>query len=239
MQFYVFLASLVYIWFARKDWRRKVVVPTVILLIVLFNPLCYMYLWPRVVDYAFSRLLWFVPIVPVIAAACVSLVGSFKRPAFKVIAVAVICLALTQSGQYMYKTADNGAGSYYRTVNAYHLPQEAVDVADRLLEKDARPRVVADMDLSVYLRQYSANIQQYTGRYKFNLRYRRHKEMQDQLIGQAWDLEWIRDRMKEEGYRYLVMREDRASRDYTEKCGFTFTDRVETPRTAYMIYRLD
>ena len=74
----LWVVSLLYLFFAEKGKRKILVYPAILLGVLIFNPILYRYVWDKLFGYAYWRAFWMVPVLPVIAAAVVSLVGKMR-----------------------------------------------------------------------------------------------------------------------------------------------------------------
>lgn len=147
-----------FIWF--KGRRVRFLIPSLIISIVIINPLFYKY-WDELGLYAYWRILWVVPVVPVVAGLVPSITERIQRGWMKSIVVAAGVGLVIVGGTFLY----NGAGgSFVEAANASKLPDNVVQIADRLLELDEHPRVIAQDPIGVYLRQYTGEIDQLFGR---------------------------------------------------------------------------
>jgi len=153
----LFIICLIYLWFVEEDKRIKallVYAPTVIQLLF-FIPFFYM-IYVKLDSETYYRILWLLPMTVVIAYAGCKLIGVHTK-----IGLALLSVILVMSGTYVYK-------SVYMTKaeNAYHIPQEVVDVCDMIKPEEGRERVwaVVPLDMIHYVRQYTTEIQLAYGR---------------------------------------------------------------------------
>ena len=146
------------IWF--KGRRVRFLIPSLIMSIVIINPWFYR-AWDKLGLYAYWRILWIVPVVPVVAGLVSSLTERIEKTWVKsIVAVAGVGMVML-GGTFIY----NGAGgSFVEAANATKLPDYVVQIADRLLELDVHPRIIAQEPMGVYLRQYSGQIDSLYGR---------------------------------------------------------------------------
>lgn len=146
------------IWF--KGRRVRFLIPSLLVTIVIVNPVFYKY-WTNLGLYAYWRILWIIPVIPVLGAVIPSLTERIRKNLLKGIAVAVGSGAVIIAGSFLYS---GPGGSFVKAANAAKLPKNVVEIADRLLELDESPRVVLQHPLGVYMRQYSGEIEQLYGR---------------------------------------------------------------------------
>lgn len=102
---------------------------------------------------------------------------------------------------------------YMDTENAYKLPQEAIDVADALLELDTEPRVVMCSELYSYVRQYSTDIKMMYGRniegYIDGGRDKDRELNMNVVYEDITDWSRVAELMREENCRYLVVSQNK------------------------------
>ena len=147
-----------FIWF--KGRRVRFLIPSLIISIVIINPWFYR-AWDELGLYAYWRILWIIPVIPVAAGLVPSISEKFKKTWVKSIVAAVGVGAVVFGGTFIY----NGAGgSFTVAANASKEPDYVVQIADRLLELDEHPRVVAQYPIGVYLRQYTGEVDSLFGR---------------------------------------------------------------------------
>ncbi|MDO5127361.1 MAG: hypothetical protein Q4D54_06405 [Eubacteriales bacterium] len=157
---YLYIAALLFLLFRGKRIRRMVVYPSMILTVVVMNPICYGYIWIRLIEYAFWRMLWMIPVIPVIGCAVIEL-GTIlhkKWGALVTVSIFVVCMVVFGTNVYQNTTW------YQKGNNVYKLPYASVIVAQTILGLDEQPVVLAPSGLYCYLRQYSGDIKLLYGR---------------------------------------------------------------------------
>ncbi len=153
----IYLFALLYLWLAEKDRGRRAIfvyAPT-LLLFLFFCPL-FRKMFVRVLEDSetYYRLLWLLQMSLVSAYGLIKLMGRHRR-----IGLAVVCLAIVACGDYVYDSEHIS-----KAENAYHLPQEAIDIVDLIEPEEGRITVLLPADLIYYVRQYSTNIELPYGR---------------------------------------------------------------------------
>lgn len=158
---YIYIASFVTIMLlGGKHLRKLIGWPILVLMLVVFNPVFYRYVWQKCFHYGYWRIFWLFPIGLVISVATIILCEKIKQNKKQIIFLLAFLILIQCNGKNMFSKQL----FYSNTRNAYKLPQEAIDVADALLELDAEPRVVMCKDLYSYIRQYDTNIKLMYGR---------------------------------------------------------------------------
>ena len=147
-----------FLWF--KGRRVRFLIPSLLISLVIINPWFYQK-WDELGLYAYWRILWVVPVIPVVAGIVPSITERIGKTWVKAVVAAVGVGLIVFGGTFLY----NGTGgSFVEAANAAKLPEYVVKVADRLLELDEHPRVIAQDPIGVYLRQYSGKISTIFGR---------------------------------------------------------------------------
>lgn len=203
-----FFVGLVYLLIAEKKWRNFTI-PVLILSALILNPFLYRKLWVPVLTYAYWRTFWMIPIVPVMAAAAVSIAGKCRKKSLKgavCVCTAVICLL---GGHRVY---DSDTNRFFPITNAYKLPQGVIDVSDYLLAQEAHPRALVDSRLMCYIHQYTMDIDLMYGREAYGQYILAVGADQSAVFQQMEsgnpDFQMIRQMMQNYSYTYLVI--DRA-----------------------------
>ena len=153
----LFIASLLYLWFTDEDKNVRillVVVPT-ILQILFFIPSFY-FVYNKLDEGTYYRILWLLPMTLVIAYTCCRAIGSHTR-----LGVAIMVVILALSGTCVYTSNVISPAS-----NEYKIPSETVELCEMVRPGEGEERVwVAFPPMLVhYVRQYTTTIQLPFGR---------------------------------------------------------------------------
>ena len=147
-----------FIWF--KGRRVRFLVPSLLISLIIINPLFYKK-WDELGLYAYWRILWVVPVIPVVAGIVPNITERISQSWIKAVVTAVGVGLVVFGGTFLY----NGTGgSFVEATNAAKLPDYVVQIADKLLELDENPRVIAQDPIGVYIRQYTGKIDTLFGR---------------------------------------------------------------------------
>lgn len=151
----LFGAALLFCFFLGKKQRKLLFYPTVLVFAFFCNPLFYRYIGNKFLSGVYWRLLWMVPVSFLTAYGLTMLVYRFKKQMVRVVvvAVAVVCIAVT--GKCMYQEA-----TFSEAENLYKLPQAAIEVGDAMAAAgiDWKVRAVVPNELFCYVRQYRCDI---------------------------------------------------------------------------------
>lgn len=153
----LYLLALLYLWVTEKNKavRGIFVYGAGTIQLLFFIPLCY-YGYQLLDKGTYYRILWLLPVTITIAYAGVKILGRY--PAAGII-LGVILIAV--SGKCVYSNI-----YITRAENAYHIPQEAIDVCEVIMPGEEAERVtgVFPDELIHFIRQYSSKIQMVYGR---------------------------------------------------------------------------
>jgi len=153
----LFVLSLIYLGFTEEDKRVRTILVYIpaIMLLLFFIPLFYM-LYNSLDNGTYYRILWLMPMSAVIAYAGCKAIGHHIR-----IGVLVGCIVLIISGTYVYASQH-----ITKAENAYHLPQETIEICEMIRPAEGEERVWAlfPAEQVHFVRQYTTTIQMPFGR---------------------------------------------------------------------------
>lgn len=155
---WIFLVSLIYLCFAGREYRKKVVYPSLLLLIIVLNPVLYLYFYSALLRYAYWRLMWIIPVVSVICVALVDIIRKLRIIGF--IGICAFSYLIIGVGTNIYTEKKQ----FEKATNLYKLPQSTIELADKVLEIDDAPFCVMPEGELCYVRQYKTEIKQLYGR---------------------------------------------------------------------------
>ena len=159
--FFVFPLTIIALLILLKRRRISFVLPLILITIGIVNPLFY-YVWNKLGLYAYWRILWIVPIIPVFAALGPAINERIGNKWFKIVTTLVFAVVLALMGSFVYLGAE---GRFViPATNASKVPQGVADVADYLLSLKEKPRIIAESSISTYIRQYTGDIDTLYGR---------------------------------------------------------------------------
>ena len=223
----IYLFMLLYLWMTEKDKHRRAIfvyAPT-LLLLMFFCPL-FRKVFVRLLEDSetYYRLLWLLQMSIVSAYGMIRLCGRQRR-----IGLAVMCVIIAVCGNYVYDSE-----YITKAENAYHLPQEAIDIVDLIEPEEGRITVLVPADLIYYVRQYSTNIELPYGREMLIARWDYHHAMYEameeaEVIETASFVELAR----EYPCAYIVLKEDRETDGSLTQYGYDIYGRVGE----YLVYK--
>lgn len=223
----IYLFALLYLWLAEKDRRRRAIfvyAPT-LLLCLFFCPL-FRKVFVRLLEDSetYYRLLWLLQMSMVSAYGLLKLCGRHRR-----IGLAVICGAIIACGDYVYDSEH-----ITKAENAYHLPQEAIDIVDMIEPETGRITVLVPADLIYFVRQYSTNIELPYGREMLIARWDYHHAMYEAMEkAEVIEADTFTELAREYPCAYIVLKEDRQIDEPLTEHGYDLYGQVG----GYLIYR--
>lgn len=150
----LFLIALLFLWVTEKKKRLRVVlVYLVTALGVVF--VCPLYAWIGILIDAeiYYRVLWALPMGIVVCYSAVKLMMRFQTAVSRGLVFVLTLLVICINGDLVYtKTL------HFKSVNAYHMPQQVIDVAEALKLDNYTPIAVMPAELLPFFRQYTADV---------------------------------------------------------------------------------
>lgn len=204
--FMAYPVCLLLLFFLLKGRRIRFLIPSLLMTLVIVNPLFYQ-LWDSLGLYAYWRILWIVPVIPVIAAVIPAIAEKCDKGWIKGIAVLAGIALIIAGGTFLYSGT---GGSFTAAGSITKLPESVPAVAEKLLALKENPRIIASPEISVYIRQYTGKTDTLFGRniYGHMDGYGTDAQM---VIGELEnlrsDLSRIGQYMLDNGYDYLVIGE--------------------------------
>ena len=126
------IVAYIYLFFATKESRRKIVYPSVLLAFLVLNPILYKYVYSKII---YWRLMWLLPNTLAIAYATVLFVRKRKHIAVKVIAFVLVLAAVVWKGTNVYTHSGMAKASNQQKVDA-----RVQQVCDEMLAVDETPK---------------------------------------------------------------------------------------------------
>lgn len=160
---YMALLFLVVVYLLRQKKGNQaflVWVPITVLL-VFFNPITILLIYRQFMWGTYWRILWLVPLIPVLAYAAVELISRRKKLAERVLIFAVICCIIVGGGRLMYSKE-----RFSPRENFFKIPTAAIDIAQHIILYAGcwYPTVIVPNELYCYIRQFSSEIRLLYGR---------------------------------------------------------------------------
>ena len=154
--FIVVLAAAVYICVFMRGMIGKFIVPVVVCIVAVANPLTFDLVFRHVI---YWRLFWMLPDSLLGAVAGAHLMHRWNSDLLRILLGAGMVTLILLTGKNVYTEA-----GYEVATNPEKLTQGVVDVADAMLALDAKPKCFVRDRYLIEIRQYSGNIELYYGR---------------------------------------------------------------------------
>lgn len=225
----LFLTALLYLWLRekRKYVRVLFIYTPLAVLLIYFNPLFSGFIYKAVKEEIYYRILWLLPITPVLAYSAVCAYGQLSGRKKEVFAV---CMAgvIAVSGSCIYSNP-----YFHKAENLYHVPDSVVEICDAIQVPGREVMAVFPIELLQYVRQYSPVTCMPYGREilvdSWGFQYSLFDVMEDERI----DLEKLVPLTREAGCHYVILRRDKEMTGIPEDYGWTLFQETEK----YNVYR--
>lgn len=206
-----YLISVLYLYIReeRKPFRILFVYVPVVILLLYFNPLFAAVVYGVAGSEIYYRILWLLPVTPVIAYACVQIYGELKgvKKGLWILASAAV---ISISGSYIY---DNPF--FRKAENLYHIPSDVVAVCDMIEVPGREVMAVFPTELLQYVRQYSPvvcmpygrdiTVERWNHRGKLYDGWNKVDELYDAMEAEQVDLACLAPLAKEAGCHYIIL----------------------------------
>ena len=200
-----FLVSLLYLWLTekRKYIRVMFLYVPLVLLLVFFNPLVAKIVSQMVDGEIYYRILWLLPVTPVIAFGTVQLCGKLAgRKRYVGITLAIVLFTI--SGSLIYRNPN-----FQKAENAYHVPQSVVDICDTIEVPGREVMAAFPGELLQYVRQYSNVICMPYGRDIMVSKWTVQNDLYDVMEQEVIDAQELAELAREEACAYVILSEDK------------------------------
>lgn len=153
------IISSIYLIASEKDLKKKIlfgILPLVILagFLVPFTKIAYVAAFDDGKD-TYYRIMWLIPTYVTIGYAATRALSRVKRDTVRRCLLPVILVIIAVTGSFVYTNQ-----YMQRAENAYHIPQNVIDIVDEIAPAEGEPRVRAAFpsELVHFVRQYNTNI---------------------------------------------------------------------------------
>lgn len=201
--FPLFLIALLFLWVTEEDKRLRAVLLYLVTAIgVVF--LCPIYAWVGMWIDAdiYYRVLWSLPVGILVCYSVVKLMAHFKALVSKALVFMLAVLVIVMNGKLVYTNS-----FHIRSVNAYHIPQQVIDVADALKLDNYKPIAALPAELLPFFRQYTADVFTPYGRNMLEPAWNFHDELYDAMEGSltAYDVAEVARCARNEHCAFVVL----------------------------------
>lgn len=224
--FGIYFFFLLYLLLTEKNKRVRAIFiyAPVILLVCFFCPL-FRKVFVRLLNDAetYYRLLWLLQMSLVSAYGALRLCGKYRKTG-----LVVMCAAIVACGSLVYRSEHIS-----KAQNWYHLPEEAVEVAELIEPEEGRVMALVPADLIYYIRQYSTQINMPYGREMLIARWDYYNDMYEAMEeAEIIQTDSFVELTREYGCNYVVLKKDRELQAPLTDYGFELYAQTDT----YLIY---
>jgi hypothetical protein len=199
----LFLIALVFLWVVEKDKGIKtaLVYLTTVLIVTFICPL-YAIIGMKIDEDIYYRVLWALPIGVLVCYSAVKIMIRFKNMLSKALVLVITVVIICINGDLVYTNT-----LHFKSVNAYHMPQSVIDVADALTFENFKPSVVMPAELLPFIRQYSADFYTPYGRNILEPSWTFSNELYDAMEGnsESYDIKEVARCAKNESCSFVVL----------------------------------
>jgi len=161
------LAACLYLLIVSPAFRKKLLLPIIILVVLVINPVLYRFVYgnndlPFVSKYGlrYWRFFWMLPQAILVGLAAMDIMRRLSSALPRCIALVVAACIVMMTGSNMYANER----VFKPAESAYKLSRRVEMVCEIILNDDPQPVCLFDKSMSAQVREYSGNIQQTWGR---------------------------------------------------------------------------
>jgi len=149
-----FISMLIIAFYCKDEIIKKIIIlPSVFLLIIVYVGVPLLKALGFCLDYYDGRLFWML-MTPVVTAIALTLfISGINNQKSRIIALILIIPISLYCGQYMISKS-----MYLKAENAYRLPQEAVDITEKVLSQTDNPKLIVPYTFAHPFRQISTDV---------------------------------------------------------------------------------
>ena len=200
-----FLISLLYLWLTekRKHIRVMFLYVPLVLLLVFFNPLVAKLVSGLADGEIYYRILWLLPVTPVIAYTTVDFCGKLVGYR-KYVGITATLILFMLSGSLIYRNP-----YFQKAENVYHVPTSVVDICDAIEVPGREVMAVFPGELLQYVRQYSNVVCMPYGRNIVVSKWIVQNDLYDVMEQETIDAAELAELAREERCAYIILPESK------------------------------
>lgn len=224
----LFLCGVIYLMLTEKKQNIRIVFVymPVLVLLIFFNPLMAKLVSVMADDEIYYRILWLLPVVPVLALTAVRLLERTGRK-YRLLLGGALAGMIMLSGTLVYTSP-----FFRRAENRYHVPQNVVDICDAIKVEGREVMAAFPPEFLQYVRQYSPVVCMPYGREQLVERWGFYSDLYLEMTADEIDVQRVALLAKEELCHYVIIHESRALKGSFEECGYDVFDVID----GYIIY---
>lgn len=221
-----YLAALIWLFLRekRKPFRIMFLYVPGVLLLLFFNPLFFGLFERFLGGEIYFRMIWLLPVSVTLAYSITVLLGEQKGRK-KAVFGALALLLVMISGKLVYMNP-----LYSRAENVYHVPDEVVEICDRIQLPGREVRAAFPRELLLYVRQYSPVICMPYGR---TVLQGYCDDFELLMNGEEIDVEKMAEYSKARGCHYVIFSEKKVLNGELKDYDFEWFGKVGE----YVIYK--
>lgn len=224
----LFLVALIFLRITERDKRIKtVLVYFVTAITVVFCCPLYAWIGMKVDAEIYYRVFWSIPIGILVCYSAVRAISHFKKRISRVLVCILTVLVICMNGKFYFTNT-----LHFKAVNAYHMPQVVIDVADALKMEKYKPIAAIPAELLPFIRQYSADIFTPYGRNIVETQWNFSNALYDAMEAQEYDAQEIAQCARDEHCTYVVLSSIKSMEGSMEEQNYIYKGLV----SGYYIY---
>lgn len=233
----LYIISLLYIYIIRNNKNNMTLFLnySLLMIVVIFNPLVAHIIITFIEDQVYWRIFWILPMTIIIAYAATEIIVNISEKQRKIIVLITLFTILSLGGKFIFTSAN-----YSNPSNWYKLPAQTIEVCN-IIENDSNGeiRVVVPTELAATIRQYDANINMVYGRegnvFVNDSTYRDRLTLYALMLEYGMDLQSLSKSMNVFKCNYIVFNKSISLSLAPENYGFQYVASTDL----YVIYRFN
>lgn len=226
--FEFFLISLVILFICSKrhSVERRIVAYTVICGVILANPIVAVILKRVALEMVYWRTLWLFPTSLIIVCSIIVILRKTKHISLKILVVLGSIVIILLTGNPVFSDEN-----FHKTENIYKIPESVIEIADIILEDaEGEASVIAPEEISIWIREYSADIYLLFGRgyiWGYEGWNPDFEYIRGILRAESYDVVALDEFVRGRGYEYLVIESQRVCLDDILQRGYILLDETQ------------
>ncbi len=195
----IIIIAMVYLLVAKKEQRRSIVYPIIVILICILNPFLYQKLLRKMV---YWRMFWMIPDAILVSLALTDIIKRCRLKWVKTILFTAAILLVVITGVRVYNR-----DVFDFTKNPQKVSDNTQKVCDAILSIDEHPRCIIPDGMYTEARQYNGDIELMYGRNAdgyINELSEKYKEVHYNMCSDAPNYEYVFEVAHRDGYDFVV-----------------------------------
>ena len=227
LYFSLYLLALLYLFITEKEKSKRILLlylAGVVIGIFIFPPTAYVIMHHVMDTEIYYRQLWLIPYALTVCYAIVKLMIRIPKRIGKATVAVAAALVMMVTGTNVFRN-----GNYSKAENAYHIPQEVIEICDYILDDDIEytPTAAFPLLLVEYIRQYTAQITTVYGREAIIDRWNLPNELLALIEGERLSAEELTTVGRAQGAECIVVNAAKEMDGRMEDYGFCLIGTVE------------